>query len=84
MNSEKKSVGCASNCCHAVDNGACPEFEKGANGRCVYCEHAEECHVNKIQRNLIGLYEKSYSQQRTKRLNAQIARRWRRLNICFI
>jgi hypothetical protein len=31
-------------CCHVPDYGACDEFEEGANGRCVYCDHAKECH----------------------------------------
>ncbi len=47
MNFEKKSVGCVCDCYHAVDYSACPEFEKGANGRCVYCDHAKESHVIK-------------------------------------
>ncbi len=47
MNFENKSVGCACDCCYAVDYGACPEFVKGANDRGVYCDHAKECPVNK-------------------------------------
>jgi hypothetical protein len=35
---------CPCGCCHATDYGACPEFEEGGNGRCVYCDHAEPCH----------------------------------------
>lgn len=31
-------------CCHVPDHGACRTFEAGFNGRCVYCDHAEECH----------------------------------------
>lgn len=38
---------CPCGCCHAVDLGACPKFEKGANGRCVYCDHGKECHTRK-------------------------------------
>ena len=47
MNSEKKSVGCACGCCHSRDYGACPDFKQGLNGRCLYCDHAKECHVSK-------------------------------------
>lgn len=35
---------CNCGCCHVHDNGACPKFEAGANGRCVYCDHGEACH----------------------------------------
>ena len=31
-------------CCDAVDYGACDFFVAGMNGRCVYCDHAENCH----------------------------------------
>lgn len=31
-------------CSHGFDFGACRTFELGANGRCVYCDHAEGCH----------------------------------------
>lgn len=31
-------------CCHVPDYGACRTFERGRNGRCVYCDHAERCH----------------------------------------
>lgn len=31
-------------CSHVPDLGACPTFEQGSNGRCVYCDHAEGCH----------------------------------------
>lgn len=27
--------------------GSCDEFEKGQNGSCVYCDHAEGCHEKK-------------------------------------
>lgn len=52
MSETKKSrvdavVSCDCGCCHAVDYGACPEFEKGGNGRCAYCDHAEKCHNHK-------------------------------------
>lgn len=36
--------GCECGCCHVPDYGACDEFERGANGRCVYCDHGESCH----------------------------------------
>ena len=33
------------NCNTYPDNlGPCEEFEEGANGRCVYCDHALLCH----------------------------------------
>lgn len=32
-------------CCHVPDNGACPEFTEGSNGRCVYCDHDAVCHT---------------------------------------
>jgi hypothetical protein len=32
-------------CCHAKDFGACPTYERGANGMCVYCDHHEKCHT---------------------------------------
>lgn len=35
---------CECGCCHAEDFGACPGFETGANGRCVYCDHGMSCH----------------------------------------
>ena len=31
-------------CSHKYDYGACDDFEKGMNGRCVYCDHEEDCH----------------------------------------
>lgn len=31
-------------CCHDPDLGACPTFESGSNGRCVFCDHDEGCH----------------------------------------
>ncbi len=31
-------------CAHIHDNGACRTFERGGNGRCVYCDHDETCH----------------------------------------
>jgi len=31
-------------CCHVLDYGACDTFERGMNGRCVYCDHDKECH----------------------------------------
>ena len=34
-------------CCHVPDYGACDDFCEGANGRCVYCDHAKECHPGK-------------------------------------
>lgn len=42
---EKKRCDCG--CCHDIDYGACPKstYEKGMNGRCVYCDHGEECHI---------------------------------------
>lgn len=41
-----KKIKCKCGCCHVPDNGACPKstYEKGMNGRCVYCDHGEECH----------------------------------------
>lgn len=38
---------CQCGCCHAPDHGACDDFEEGANGRCVYCDHGERCHPGK-------------------------------------
>lgn len=38
---------CDCGCCHYPDLGACPTFEQGMNGRCVYCDHGEECHPGK-------------------------------------
>lgn len=35
---------CECGCSHAYDDGACDDFEAGMNGRCVYCDHGEECH----------------------------------------
>ena len=77
MNFEKKSVGCVCDCCHAVDYSACPEFEKGLMVGAYIATMINHA-INPKQ--LIGLCEKRHSQQGTKRLNAQIARRWRRLN----
>jgi len=34
-------------CSHLPDRGACDNFEKGMNGRCVYCDHDEKCHPGK-------------------------------------
>lgn len=39
-----EAVKCPCGCCHSTDHGACQTFEKGANGRCVYCDHGEGCH----------------------------------------
>ena len=25
--------------------GPCKDFEEGSNGRCVYCDHKVECHI---------------------------------------
>lgn len=41
-NCKYETPGCT--CCHTVDHGACPTFEEGANGMCVYCDHSKECH----------------------------------------
>jgi len=41
---------CECGCSHVIglnDNGPCATFEKGANGRCVGCDHSEECHAKK-------------------------------------
>lgn len=35
---------CECGCAHVPDYGACNEFTKGFNGRCVHCDHAEGCH----------------------------------------
>lgn len=35
---------CGCGCCHYPDYGACRDYEKGMNGRCVYCDHGEQCH----------------------------------------
>lgn len=35
---------CPCGCCHVPDWGACPQFEQGANGLCVYCDHSKPCH----------------------------------------
>jgi hypothetical protein len=37
---------CDCGCSHVPDYGACGDFEVGANGRCVYCDHAEVCHTD--------------------------------------
>lgn len=29
---------------HYPPDRACPTFEKGMNGRCVYCDHEKRCH----------------------------------------
>jgi len=42
--SKKKQSFCDCGCCHMPDYGACDHFERGFNGRCVYCDHGEECH----------------------------------------
>lgn len=41
---EVRPAKCSCGCCHSPDHGACQTFEKGANGRCVYCDHGEDCH----------------------------------------
>lgn len=35
---------CDCGCCHNPDHGPCPKFERGMNGRCVYCDHGQDCH----------------------------------------
>lgn len=35
---------CACGCVDVPDHGPCSTPCKGANGRCVYCDHALECH----------------------------------------
>ena len=36
---------CALDCGTYVGNlGPCGTWEKGANGRCAYCDHGEDCH----------------------------------------
>lgn len=35
---------CTCGCCHVPDHGACDTFERGMNGRCVYCDHGQGCH----------------------------------------
>lgn len=40
----ERTAQCECGCCHAHDYGACPEFELGGNGRCVYCDHSAPCH----------------------------------------
>lgn len=35
---------CPCGCCHLNDYGACPTYEIGGNGRCVYCDHGLSCH----------------------------------------
>lgn len=41
---------CKCGCCHIPDHGACSisMYEKGMNGRCVYCDHGEKCHSEKF------------------------------------
>jgi hypothetical protein len=41
---------CTCGCCHVPDHGACDTFERGMNGRCVYCDHGEECHPGSGER----------------------------------
>lgn len=38
-------------CCHVPDNGACPDYLEGMNGRCVYCDHFESCHPGGMSGN---------------------------------
>lgn len=38
---------CACGCCHKPDRGPCPTFRKGANDRCVVCDHGILCHRRK-------------------------------------
>jgi hypothetical protein len=45
---------CKCGCMDSPDNGACNKFEKGDNGRCVYCDHAKACHPEFfVRRNCI-------------------------------
>ncbi len=40
-------------CCEVADEPPgtpCTEYEEGANGRCVYCDHAHKCHNFLVQR----------------------------------
>lgn len=48
--SEAKHERCECGCCHVPDHGACQSFEKGANGRCVYCDHGKDCHPGNPKR----------------------------------
>ena len=36
---------CECGCCDLPDHGPCGKFEKGFNGRCVYCDHGKQCHT---------------------------------------
>lgn len=40
---------CECGCCHAPDHGPCPTYERGFNGRCVYCDHGESCHADQTR-----------------------------------
>jgi hypothetical protein len=31
---------------YAGNLGPCKSFEEGRNGRCVYCDHTHECHLD--------------------------------------
>ena len=44
---EKLAARAPARCCaheHQTDTGVCATFERGTNGRCVYCDHEEKCH----------------------------------------
>jgi hypothetical protein len=41
------SDSCSCECSHYPDLGACRKYISGANGRCVYCDHANYCHPGK-------------------------------------
>ena len=36
---------CDCGCADVPPHGACSTWERGRNGRCVYCDHAGPCHV---------------------------------------
>ncbi len=44
-------------CCatsHVPIDTACPTYETGANGRCVYCDHESKCHPGTNVRGPLG------------------------------
>jgi hypothetical protein len=53
-------------CCtssHEPPDTACKRFERGANGRCVYCDHEEKCHPGPGATCEIGSGERGYARK---------------------
>ena len=52
-NTERLAVNC--NCSTYPENlGVCKTWERGGNGRCVYCDHEKDCH-----RDLLTLFKEA-------------------------